>query len=81
MQVRDNCAQERRHNLRRIVLVLELEPMITLGASVRLPETVQERVETLQMTWGGAEDGVTRLERYKGLWRRFWPLSLSVAQG
>ena len=55
--------------------------MVALRACARLPETVQERVEALQVTWERAQGGVTRLERSKGLWRRFWPLSLSVAQG
>jgi len=38
-QARDNCAQDRRHDLRRIVLVLELAPMAALRACERLPET------------------------------------------
>lgn len=55
--------------------------MVALRACARLPEKVQERVEMLQVTWGKGAGGVKRLERSKGLWRRFWPLSLSVAQG
>lgn len=31
--------------------------MAVLRACARLPETVQERVETLQMTWEGAQVG------------------------
>ncbi len=34
-----------------IVLVLALAPMAALRACARLPETVQERVEALQVTW------------------------------
>lgn len=55
--------------------------MAILRACARLPETGQERVEALQVTWERAAGGVKRLERSKGLWRRSWPLSLSVAQG
>lgn len=51
----DNLAEEMRCDLRRIVLVLELAPMVALRACARLPETVQERVEVLQVTWGRAQ--------------------------
>lgn len=56
-QARDNCAQERRHDLRRIVLLPELAPMVALRACARLPETVQERVEALQVTWERTQVG------------------------
>jgi len=55
--------------------------MAILRACTRLPETVQERVETASDDLGGGIDGGKRLERSKGLWRRFWPLSSSGAQG
>ncbi|ERI53144.1 hypothetical protein N878_00805 [Pseudomonas sp. EGD-AK9] len=45
------------HDPRRIVLVLELAPMVVLRACASLPETVQERVEALQVTWERVQMG------------------------